>query len=649
MYCFTLYLQESPESPTQEIFYDVPSIMFWDAVQFVTVRGSDKKVKGAFEPLDDNHSRNKDNIFSIVEKKYHFLAQLSHQPLFTCVLRRTSGVKALDVHAFVCSSDEEALSLLRTLNQVQRQYKAGEVHGTGVFEYSPFQHQPQSPASVPGTPVFPLPPSPRSPVDASRNVQSAESSRRQQHQHVQQPQHMAPNVPTVTGGHQVYQLKQDDFYVRGRHYSSDSSHGEGYRQGHGQGHERFGIDDNEVYSAIIEHDSRVKPSDIKQDEQFTRKIEYQSITKHVDLFQDTLNPSIPNEYSYHHRHNEPTHSSSSSSPTAKLGQGYSLLTGSHSPIPGQNTPRYADEGYEENPGWEHGVRRYHGAPHRGGYNHEQPRSRYTSHSSSTPPPSPQSATGQIEGIGTRNQDHYDVPKRSFSMGNSDRHMQLSERDNQGSNNVSVNEMKKRLEGKSVEMLRPSSNETTNVDRIDLYDIPKQPPRPVAKVHPHKIQGVRVLPVDSAIHQTPLKNTHISEQPNSRPKSMGFYDSSVDYDQDPYQQQQQRLSPVKKSSNERPKSQHIDQTNQSGNKTPQDNYQSNWQFKPSVSKDKGIDSGGNNKTPDSPMNDKLLLSKKKDAEIASVLQDLSFDHNTSSSTSSSGPSGTDFERSLGYLP
>lgn len=124
--------------PNVQESYAMPSILFWDAVRFVSVRTRDKKVRAAFEPLDADHSRDKENLFVTLDKSLHFLHKKQHLPLFCCVLRRTQGLKALDVHAFVCHSDQEALGLIRALDTVNISYTSEEQQETGVFGYNPF-------------------------------------------------------------------------------------------------------------------------------------------------------------------------------------------------------------------------------------------------------------------------------------------------------------------------------------------------------------------------------------------------------------------------------------------------------------------------------------------------------------------------------
>lgn len=126
---------------TQE-YHPLNSIILWDAVRFITVRGTEKKdkkqVRCAFEPLDNDHSRVKENLFSAIDKKFHYVHEQNHPPMFTCVIRRKSGVKALDAHVFVCVNDSEALGMVHALNQVQNDLCTNQTHETGVFGYQPF-------------------------------------------------------------------------------------------------------------------------------------------------------------------------------------------------------------------------------------------------------------------------------------------------------------------------------------------------------------------------------------------------------------------------------------------------------------------------------------------------------------------------------
>ena len=53
--------------------------------------------------------------------------------------------------------------------------------------------------------------------------------------------------------------------------------------------------------------------------------------------------------------------------------------------------------------------------------------------------------------------------------------------------------------------------------------------------------------------------------------------------------------------------------------------------------------------DGRMGEKLLMDKKKDAEIASVVQDMKVDYRDVPTLTPGAPSGMNFEKSLGYFP
>ncbi|KAI0218993.1 hypothetical protein LSAT2_029363 [Lamellibrachia satsuma] len=132
------YRTGGSNSVMAEEAFPVPNVLYWDAIRFVTVKAPDKKLRGAFEPLDNDHSRCQDNLFVILDKKVGFLAQMSHPSLFVCVLRRVSGVRSLDLHAFVCANERDALAIVRALRTLQADYEHSQAHNHGVFGYTPF-------------------------------------------------------------------------------------------------------------------------------------------------------------------------------------------------------------------------------------------------------------------------------------------------------------------------------------------------------------------------------------------------------------------------------------------------------------------------------------------------------------------------------
>lgn len=108
-----------PGESSEEI-YDISSIHFIEAVQFVFVKQKDKKFYGAFLPIDENEPiPNQDKLFVQIEKKFNHLTKISHPPMLACVMRRPTGVKAVDCHMFVIPVIEDALRMADMVHRFQ--------------------------------------------------------------------------------------------------------------------------------------------------------------------------------------------------------------------------------------------------------------------------------------------------------------------------------------------------------------------------------------------------------------------------------------------------------------------------------------------------------------------------------------------------
>ncbi|RWS28127.1 uncharacterized protein B4U80_03469 [Leptotrombidium deliense] len=84
-------------------FFPIESLHYCAAVRYVVVPSSSDSDKAAekvskFLPLDSPFLRSADT---------------KHPPLFACILRRTSGIKVLECHAFVCKREPAANALVR--------------------------------------------------------------------------------------------------------------------------------------------------------------------------------------------------------------------------------------------------------------------------------------------------------------------------------------------------------------------------------------------------------------------------------------------------------------------------------------------------------------------------------------------------------
>lgn len=108
-----------PAEPNDQ-FYEISSIHFIEAVRFVTRKQKDKKLYGAFVPIDDDEANpNQDKLFEQIEKKFKHLEKISHPPMLACVMRRPTGIKAVDCHMFVIPVIEDALRIADMVHRFQ--------------------------------------------------------------------------------------------------------------------------------------------------------------------------------------------------------------------------------------------------------------------------------------------------------------------------------------------------------------------------------------------------------------------------------------------------------------------------------------------------------------------------------------------------
>lgn len=109
-----------------EMFFDIGSVNFIEAVRFAVLKGSEKKPKAIFLPLEESRGSVTEKVAFSLEKQFHFLVQSGHQPLLVCVLRRPKGVKALDCHVFAMDSPENALYVVSLVQQLLSPGGAGK-------------------------------------------------------------------------------------------------------------------------------------------------------------------------------------------------------------------------------------------------------------------------------------------------------------------------------------------------------------------------------------------------------------------------------------------------------------------------------------------------------------------------------------------
>ncbi|CAD5213897.1 unnamed protein product [Bursaphelenchus okinawaensis] len=86
----------------EHAFYPIQSLHYCAAVRYVQVNAFTLEAQGRFLPLDApmaQHHANPNNP--------------SHPPLFAAIFRRQTGVKVLECHGFICTSEHAANSLVR--------------------------------------------------------------------------------------------------------------------------------------------------------------------------------------------------------------------------------------------------------------------------------------------------------------------------------------------------------------------------------------------------------------------------------------------------------------------------------------------------------------------------------------------------------
>ena len=79
-------------------FFPIDSLHYCAAVRYVQVPGTSGEKVQRFLPLDSPFARN---------------PNINHPPLFAAILRRTTGIKVLECHVFICKRETAANALVR--------------------------------------------------------------------------------------------------------------------------------------------------------------------------------------------------------------------------------------------------------------------------------------------------------------------------------------------------------------------------------------------------------------------------------------------------------------------------------------------------------------------------------------------------------
>lgn len=127
-----------------EVFYSLSNVIICQAVIFT---GAKTKVSGkkyykfAFESLADV---GRGTVMSTaMSKTSKYLLKMKHHPLVVCILRRELGPQILEIHAFVCNSNDQALGLSYSIEMARSVQLNEEKKNANVFNYDPYASPPE--------------------------------------------------------------------------------------------------------------------------------------------------------------------------------------------------------------------------------------------------------------------------------------------------------------------------------------------------------------------------------------------------------------------------------------------------------------------------------------------------------------------------
>lgn len=126
--------------------YKFQQVSYVEAVLF-THKNNSRKTQFAFMPLDEKRAvTSPEKLFSTLEKKNSYLLKMNHQPIVVCLMRRQAGVKALDCHVFISLSPTDAMKIVDSFTHMEQ--LASQSEYKGEFRTVP----PKANAPPPGSP-----------------------------------------------------------------------------------------------------------------------------------------------------------------------------------------------------------------------------------------------------------------------------------------------------------------------------------------------------------------------------------------------------------------------------------------------------------------------------------------------------------------
>lgn len=148
-------------TPSAETLYNIPSVVFAAAVRFLIVGKKERDFRCAFEAIDSegpppNVAKGKNDLYVVIDKKWkHLVKVTSHPAICACVIQRMTGVKAHELHAFVCESDLQARDVIFCLTSALKNFQTKDappapVSSSAIYGHGPYDFPPQRGIAEPG-------------------------------------------------------------------------------------------------------------------------------------------------------------------------------------------------------------------------------------------------------------------------------------------------------------------------------------------------------------------------------------------------------------------------------------------------------------------------------------------------------------------
>ncbi len=122
------------------IHNELSSVNDVQLLKVVYEKRKDKKVYCGFVPfLEEITDSRYNNLYSPLDKQHvTAIDNLAHPPVIALVMRRSTGIQALECHVVIARSIVEAKSIVSSIQNVCNKHKVEQSQVTNVFQYQPF-------------------------------------------------------------------------------------------------------------------------------------------------------------------------------------------------------------------------------------------------------------------------------------------------------------------------------------------------------------------------------------------------------------------------------------------------------------------------------------------------------------------------------